>query len=38
MNKLLFCRYNMDTKRMEARFKGSTTCHLAVTMEEWKID
>ena len=25
MNKLLSCRYNMDTNRVEARFKGSTT-------------
>ena len=86
MNKLLSCRYNMDTNRVEARFEDettlaidciaiedeygntpthqhsgqnwtgcctisrwsmhslcwvarlSTTCHLAVTMEEWKID
>ena len=83
MNKLLSCHYNMDTNRVEARFKDgttlaidctaiedeygntpaqraeldwllynkpwsmhslcwvgrlSTTCHLAVTMEEWKID
>ena len=83
MNKLLSCRYNMDTNRVEARFKDgttlaidciaveneygntpaqraeldccctisrwsmhslcwvgrlSTTCYLAVTMEEWKID
>ena len=78
MNKLLSCRYNMDTNRVEARFEGgttlaidciavedeygynpatgcctisrwsmhslcwvgrlSTTCHLAATMEERKID
>ena len=83
MNKLLSCRYNMDTNRVEARFEDGTTlaidciavedeygstpaqraeldwllynkpleyaslcwvgrlstaCHLAVTMEEWKID
>ena len=83
MNKLLSCRYNMDTNRVEVRFEDgttpaidciavedeygntrhsgqnltgcctisrwsmprwcwvgrlSTTCHLAVTMEEWKID
>ena len=25
MNKLLSCHYNMDTNRVEARFKGSTT-------------
>ena len=25
MNKLLSCRYNMDTKRVEARFEGGTT-------------
>ena len=25
MNKLLSCRYNMDTNRVEARFEGSTT-------------
>ena len=25
MNKLLSCCYNMDTNRVEARFKGSTT-------------
>ena len=25
MNKLLFCRYNMDTNRVEARFKDGTT-------------
>ena len=25
MNKLLFCRYNMDTNRVEARFEGGTT-------------
>ena len=25
MNKLLSCRYNMDTKRVEARFKDGTT-------------
>ena len=25
MNKLLSCRYNMDTNRVEARFKGGTT-------------
>ena len=24
MNKLLSCRYNMDTNRVEARFEGST--------------
>ena len=24
MNKLLSCRYNMDTNRVEARFKGGT--------------
>ena len=25
MTKLLSCRYNMDTNRVEARFKGGTT-------------
>ena len=25
MNKLLSCCYNMDTNRVEARFKGGTT-------------
>ena len=25
MTKLLSCRYNMDTTRVEARFEGSTT-------------
>ena len=25
MNKLLTCRYNMDTDRVEARFEGGTT-------------
>ena len=25
MTKLLSCRYNMDTNRVEARFEGSTT-------------
>ena len=25
MNKLLSCHYNMDTNRVEARFKGGTT-------------
>ena len=25
MNKLLFCRYNMDTNRVEARFEDGTT-------------
>jgi len=25
MNKLLSCRFNMDTNRVEARFEGSTT-------------
>ena len=25
MNKLLSCRYNMDTDRVEARFEGDTT-------------
>ena len=25
MNKLLSCRYNMDTNRVEARFKDGTT-------------
>ena len=25
MNKLLSCRYNMDTNRVEARFEDSTT-------------
>ena len=25
MNKLLSCLYNMDTNRVEARFKGGTT-------------
>ena len=25
MNKLLTCRYNMDTDRVEARFEGDTT-------------
>ena len=25
MNKLLSCRYNTDTNRVEARFEGSTT-------------
>ncbi len=25
MNKLLTCRYNMDTNRVEARFKDGTT-------------
>ena len=29
MNKLLSCRYNMDTNRVEARFKGGTI--LAIT-------
>ena len=24
MNKLLSCRYNMDTNRVEARFEGGT--------------
>ena len=25
MNKLLSCRYNMDTNRVEAQFEGGTT-------------
>ena len=25
MTKLLTCRYNMDTNRVEARFEGGTT-------------
>ncbi len=27
MNKLLSCRFNMDTNRVEARFEDGTTCH-----------
>ena len=29
MNKLLSCRYNMDTNRVEARFEGGTTLAIA---------
>ena len=28
MNKLLSCRYNMDTNRVEARFEGETVLAL----------
>ena len=28
MNKLLSCRYNMDTNRVEARFEDGTTLAL----------
>jgi len=34
MNKLLSCRYNMDTNRVEARFKGGTTLTIdCITVE-----
>ena len=29
MNKLLSCRYNMDTNRVEARFEGGTPLAIA---------
>ena len=29
MNKLLSCRYNMDTNRVEARFEDGTTLAIA---------
>ena len=35
MNKLLSCHYNMDTNRVEARFKGSTTLAIdCIAVEE----
>ena len=35
MNKLLSCRYNMDTNRVEARFEGGTTLTIdCITIED----
>ena len=34
MNKLLSCRYNMDTNRVEARFEGGTTLAIDCTAIE----
>ena len=34
MNKLLTCRYNMDTNRVEARFEGGTTVAIGCTAIE----
>ena len=35
MNKLLSCRYNMDTNRVEARFEGGTTLAIdCIAMED----
>ena len=35
MNKLLSCRYNMDTNRVEARFKDGTTLSIdCIAMED----
>ena len=34
MNKLLTCRYNMDTDRVEARFEGGTTVAIDCTAIE----
>ena len=34
MNKLLSCRYNMDTNRVEARFKDGTTLAIDCTAIE----
>ena len=35
MTKLLSCRYNMDTNRVEARFEGSTTLAIdCITVED----
>ena len=34
MNKLLSCRYNMDTNRVEARFEGGTTVAIGCTAIE----
>ena len=34
MNKLLTCRYNMDTDRVEARFEGDTTVAIDCTAIE----
>ena len=34
MNKLLSCRYNMDTNRVEARFADGTTLAIDCTASE----
>ena len=34
MNKLLTCRYNVDTNRVEARFEGGTTVAIGCTAIE----
>ena len=35
MNKLLSCRYNMDTNRVEARFEDGTTLAIdCITVED----
>ena len=34
MNKLLTCRYNIDTNRVEARFEGGTTVAIDCTAIE----
>ncbi len=34
MTKLLFCRYNMDTNRVEARFEDGTTLSIDCTAIE----
>ena len=34
MNKLLSCRYNMDSNRVEARFEGGTTVAIDCTAIE----
>ena len=36
MTKLLSCRYNMDTSRVEARFEGGTTVAIDCTAIENK--
>ncbi len=36
MNKLLSCRFNMDTNRVEARFEDGTTLAIdCIAVEEW---
>ena len=34
MNKLLSCRYNMDTNRVEARFDDGTSWILKISSQE----
>ena len=35
MNKLLSCRYNMDTNRVEARFKDGTILSIDCIAVDW---